>query len=80
MSNICLTSKDLPEIKDWKVGGTYQLVLEVQQVSANLEDQMSVMETPVEEVTREKGIHADFKIVKIKSASKKKYDTSLADY
>ena len=49
--SICIHSRDLPEIKEWKVGESYKLVLEVKQTSMR-ED-------------RKNEIHADFDIKKI---------------
>ncbi len=52
--SIRLTQKDLPAIKDWKVGGKYTIVLEVEQTSAEKGDEYS----------DDKGLSARFKILK----------------
>lgn len=53
-----LSEKDLPEVKDWKVGKTYHLEMEVEQI-----------ETRKEEYAEGEPIVARFRIVKIKSES-----------
>lgn len=35
---VCLTEKELPEIKDWKVGEKYTITLEVEQTSMRKSD------------------------------------------
>ena len=36
--NICFKSSELPELKDWKVGEKYKIILEVTQESTRLDD------------------------------------------
>lgn len=61
-----LTSKDLPEIKKWKVGQTYDLVLKVKQVGANINTYDSIL-------------RGDFEILKVKPVESKSenYDKSV---
>lgn len=46
-----LTDKDLPEIKEWKVGDKYRILLEVEQVGADKDE-------------FDKRLHARFRILK----------------
>jgi len=46
-----LTSKELPEVKDWQVGKKYRIVLDVEQVGLDKDEY-------------DKRIHARFKILK----------------
>jgi len=39
-----LTEKELPEIKDWKVGGTYQIALTVKEVAVSQDSRDSYPE------------------------------------
>lgn len=52
--SIRLTQKELPAIKDWKVGGKYTITLKVEQTSAEKDDDYG----------DEKGLCARFKILK----------------
>jgi len=38
LPNFSLSEDDLPEIKNWKVGGKYRLIIEVEQVSLSKGD------------------------------------------
>ena len=62
MPTVSLDADDLPEIKDWKVGGKYKLELEVEQVSASKDDYMM-------EGEKKHPMTARFRIIKVKSAS-----------
>ncbi len=37
---LSLSEEDLPDIKDWRVGQTYKMVIEVKQVSSSMGDTM----------------------------------------
>lgn len=53
-----LCAEQLPEIKNWKVGQTYELKLKVKQVGLTMS-------------TCDNEMHADFEILKIKPEGKK---------
>lgn len=54
-----LDDKDLPDIKEWKVGGKYKIMLEVEQVGADKGDPWDDGES--------KRLNGRFKILKAKS-------------
>lgn len=58
LPRITFTATDLPEIKDWKVGGKYYLELEVEQVA------VSKNEYGFEE---DKELKATFRVAKVKA-------------
>lgn len=51
---LSLSSKDLPEIKNWKVGGKYRITIDVEQTASRKAD----------EYDDDKGLHATFKVLK----------------
>lgn len=53
---LCLDSKNLPEIKDWKVGQTYEVSLKIKQTSMSTSEREG----------GESRTHADFVIEAIK--------------
>jgi hypothetical protein len=53
-----LGSDDLPDIKNWKVGGKYTITLDVEQTGANKHDM----------VDNDNDLHATFKILSAKEA------------
>lgn len=58
-SILCLDEDDLAEIKDWKVGDTYKVELEVKMVKASAKGDMGPMDD-----SDKKQIHAEFEVVK----------------
>ena len=64
MPTVSLDAGDLPEIKDWKVGGKYKLELEVEQVSASKDDYMM-------EGDKKHPMTARFRIIKVNTSSGK---------
>lgn len=42
LPNLYLNSKQIPEIKDWEVGKSYKIVLEVKEVASRIESNMDV--------------------------------------
>lgn len=52
-----LTDKTLPQVKDWKIGGKYKIIVEVEQTAMHKTD---------------KGVHATFEVVSAKSAGESK--------
>lgn len=75
LPRITFTVSDLPELKNWKVGGKYTLEVEVEQVA------MSKNEYGFEE---EKELKATFKVTKVKASgnpnSKKKDNVEFGNY
>jgi len=65
-----LSDKDLPEIKDFKVGATYKVTVE-----------MTVNSLTISDRDGEKTCNADFEVKSIKSLGKKDrgYDKTLSD-
>lgn len=59
---IRLTSEDLPELKDWKVGGKYNLSLEVEQTSMRQGSEYEMSDSD-----KDTKISATFKIKSVKS-------------
>lgn len=59
LPTIRLTDEDLPEIKDWKVGEKYTLVMEVEQISMRQGDEWQGADN------KDKRIHATFKITNV---------------
>ena len=57
---IHLTSKDLPDIKKWKIGGKYKVTMALKQTSMS-EDDM--------------GYHASFELIKAKPEKEESYET-----
>lgn len=45
-SNIALNEKELPQVKDWKVGEKYQLVIEVEMTGLQKISDYSAMKAP----------------------------------
>jgi hypothetical protein len=61
---ISLSSKDLPEIADWKVGNTYEIVLTVKQTELRQGSEYDDWDEG--ESGNSKTTHARFKIMKVK--------------
>lgn len=59
LPTVRLTDEDLPEIKDWKVGEKYTLVMEVEQLSMRQGDEWQGANS------KDKRIHATFKITDV---------------
>lgn len=53
-----LDDEDLPEIKDWKVGDKYMLIMEVEQLSMRQGNEWQGAE-------KDKKVHATFKIISV---------------
>lgn len=66
-TQITLTSKDLPEIADWKVGEHYELVLMVEQTGLN-KDEMYTEGGEMETLS------ARFEVLKVKGKKKQMQD------
>jgi len=62
---IRLTSEDIPELKDWKVGGKYSLSIEVEQTSMRQGSEYEIEDS--DESAKDKKISATFKIKSVKS-------------
>lgn len=60
LPRVTFTAEDVPEIKDWKIGGKYYLELEVEQVAAE-KDRYGY------EGEKEKPLTATFKVVAVKA-------------
>lgn len=43
--SISISDKDLPEIKDWQIGGKYKLIVEVEMTAIRKNQEMLMMET-----------------------------------
>jgi len=70
LPRVTFTSEDLPEIKEWKIGGKYYLELEVEEVAAE-KDRYGY------EGEKERPLTATFKVVAVKAMnheSKKEND------
>lgn len=68
--SLSVSEDDLPEIKNWKVGNTYQVMVNMKQVSSSLgEDMMNGQE--------KRKITARFHILEIKSENPKKKEQSI---
>lgn len=66
LPSFTLTTKDLPEIKDWKVGGVYFLKIKVEQT------QLGKGQTEWETTTKgEKEMHARFQMLALEAVDKK---------
>lgn len=61
---LCLTSSDLPEIKDWEVGKKYTLTLKVEQTSKGQDNEYGLQD-PGNEADKNK-INARFNIIEAK--------------
>lgn len=62
--SISLSSKDLPEIADWKVGNTYEIILTVKQTELRQGDEYDDWDENGSKSS--KTTHARFKILKVK--------------
>lgn len=60
LPRVTFTAEDLPEIKEWKIGGKYHLELEVEEVAAE-KDRYGYEED------KQKPLTATFKVVAVKS-------------
>ena len=60
LPRVTFTAEDVPEIKDWKIGGKYYLELEVEQVAAE-KDRYGY------EGEKERPLTATFKVVAVKA-------------
>lgn len=67
LPRVTFTAEDIPEIKDWKIGGKYYLELEVEQVAAE-KDRYGY------EGEKERPLTATFKVVAVKALSHKEND------
>lgn len=59
LPTVRLTDEDLPEIKNWKVGEKYTLVMEVEQTSMRQGNEWE------SSASKDKRIHATFKITSV---------------
>jgi hypothetical protein len=64
--SISFDVKTLPQIKDWKVGGKYRLVIDVEQVSASKDDYDFDSDSDSGKLS------ARFKVLKVKEAKNDK--------
>src|SRR3972149_1946702 len=55
-TTLSLDESELPEIKDWKVGGTYKIMLEVEQISSSKGEEYGMDD-------KDKKMRARFKII-----------------
>lgn len=60
LPRVTFTAEDIPEVKDWKIGGKYYLELEVEQVAAE-KDRYGYEED------KQKPLTATFKVVAVKA-------------
>lgn len=75
LPSFTLTSDDLPEIKDWKVGGNYYLKIKVEQVSLGKGEHEYMMSNE-----QGKKMHARFQMKGIEAiADKKTYSEEYAE-
>ena len=72
MPSLSLDAEDLPEIKDWKIGGKYTLKVEVEQVSASKDDMMT-------EGAKKSPMHARFRVITVKSLSSSNMDNAMKE-
>lgn len=72
LPSFTLNSKDLPEIKDWKVGEVYFFKLKAEQI------EMGKGEYEFSNYTNSKVIHARFQIIEIESDGKESYEEEYA--
>lgn len=63
LPRVTFTAEDIPEVKDWKIGGKYYLELEVEQVAAE-KDRYGL------EGEKENPLTATFKVVAVKAVRK----------
>lgn len=71
LPTIYLREKDLPEIRGWKVGGEYYLIIKVEQVSIGTNLNLETGSAP-----DKKQLNAEFKIKSVKAASLKPITTT----
>lgn len=64
-----VTEKELPAIKDWKVGGKYQLILNVEQVGIQKKNMSEALSSYDSDMGAEKdeGLEARFKVLSVAS-------------
>lgn len=70
---LSLSESDLGEIKDWKVGNKYKILLDVEQVSMSKDDMM--------DIEGGNGMHARFKVLSAKASNseKKSYSSKAVE-
>lgn len=72
LPRVTFTAEDLPEIKDWKIGGKYYLELEVEEVAAE-KDRYGYEEE------KERPLTATFKVAAVKALKHGSYKENEND-
>lgn len=76
-----ITEKQLPAIKDWKVGGKYQLLVDVEQVGIQNPNASEMMGMEIgSDNEKDEGLEARFKITKVSLSDDESGESDVSTY